>query len=90
MVTGIVLIDVERFKIEKVIEALMAIDGVSEIYTVAGEYDLVAVIRVPDNGKLSSIIATKMTTINGIIHTKTLVTLAAAAKVDLESIFCKC
>ncbi len=87
MVTGVVLVNVERAMIESVVKGLMAINGVSEVYSVAGEYDLVAVIRVSDNAKLAGIIATEMTRLSGIIHTKTLVTLNAYAKVDLEKVF---
>ena len=86
MVTGIVLINVERAMISNVIDGLMKIDGVSEVYTVAGEYDLVAMIRVSNNAQLAEIIATKMTSeIKGIIHTKTLISLDANAKVDLTA-----
>lgn len=46
MVTGIVLVNVERAMIRSVIEDLMRIEGVSEVYSVAGEYDLVVMIRV--------------------------------------------
>ena len=88
MVTGIVLVNVERPKLRQVINDLMAIDGVSEVYAVAGEYDLVVMIRVNTNAELAEIIATKMTRdIQGIIHTKTLVTLKAESKVDLEKVF---
>lgn len=86
MVTGIVLINVERAMISNVIDGLMKIDGISEVYTVAGEYDLVAMIRVSNNAQLAEIIATKMTSeIKGIIHTKTLISLDANAKVDLTA-----
>lgn len=86
MVTGIVLINVERAMISNVIDGLMKIDGVSEVYTVAGEYDLVAMIRVASNSQLAEIIATKMTSdIKGILHTKTLISLNANAKVDLTA-----
>ena len=61
MITGIVLINVERTMINDAIAGLRKIDGVSEIYSVAGEYDLVAIIRVRDNAELADIIATKMT-----------------------------
>ena len=88
MVTGIVLVNVERAMIRSVIEDLMKIEGVSEVYSVAGEYDLVVMIRVKSNAELAEIIATRMThDINGIIHTKTLVTLNAYSKLDLEKIF---
>lgn len=88
MITGIVLINVERTMIGDVIAGLRKIDGVSEVYSVAGEYDLVAIIRVKDNAKLADIIANRMTRdIDGIIHTKTLVTLTAYSKVDLDKAF---
>jgi len=88
MITGIVLINVERTMIGDVIAGLRKIDGISEIYSVAGEYDLVAIIRVKDNAELADIIATKMTRdLDGIIHTKTLVTLTAYSKIDLEKVF---
>ncbi|MDR0932711.1 MAG: Lrp/AsnC ligand binding domain-containing protein [Victivallales bacterium] len=88
MVTGIVLVNVERAMISGVIEGLMKIKGVSEVYSVAGEYDLVVMIRVASNSELAEIIASRMThDINGIVHTKTLVTLNSYAKIDLEKIF---
>ena len=88
MITGIVLVNVERAMIGEVTEGLMKIDGIAEIYSVAGEYDLVAIIRVRNNAELAEIIASRMTRdIRGIIHTKTLVTLTASTKVDLEKVF---
>ncbi len=88
MVTGIVLVSVERAMIHSVIEDLMKLEGVSEVYSVAGEYDLVAMIRVSSNAELAEIIATRMThDIHGIVHTKTLVTLNAYSKYDLEKFF---
>ncbi len=88
MVTGIVLVNVERAMIQTVIGDLNKIPGVAEVYAVAGEYDLVVIIRVRSNADLAEIIASKMThDIRGIIHTKTLVTLNSYSKFDLEKIF---
>lgn len=88
MVTGIVLVNVDRPQLRQVINDMMALEGVSEVYAVAGEYDLVVMIRVKTNAELAEIIATKMTRdISGIQHTKTLVTLEAQAKIDLEKVF---
>ncbi|MGE4563659.1 MAG: Lrp/AsnC family transcriptional regulator [Victivallaceae bacterium] len=88
MVTGIVLVNVERPMLRQVISDIMSLDGVSEVYAVAGEYDLVVMIRVATNAELAEIIATRMThDIKGIIHTKTLVTLKSESKFDLEKIF---
>jgi len=88
MVTGIVLVNVERPKIQQAIDSLMKVPGVSEVYTVAGEYDLVVMIRVRSNSELSDIVANKMTReIPGIGHTRTLVTLDVKSRVDLGVLF---
>ncbi len=88
MVTGIILANVERNKLSKVIEEIINIDGVSEVYTVAGEYDIAVIVRLKNNAELSEIIAGKMAhDIAGIIHTKTLVSLSSMAKIDLEKTF---
>lgn len=88
MVTGIVLVNVERQLLTQVIDSFMQIDGVTEVYAVAGEYDLVVMLRVKDNAQLSEIVTCKMTRdITGITRAKTLVTLEAKAKVDLSKLF---
>ena len=88
MVTGIILVNVERAKIADVIEGIIKNDAVSEVYTVAGEYDIAVIVRVRTNAELSDIIACKMThDIDGIVHTKTLISLSSLAKVDLEKVF---
>ena len=53
MVTSLVLMSVERDSINAVAEKLVEIDGVSEVFSVAGQYDLVAMIRVPSNEALA-------------------------------------
>ena len=84
MVTGIALVTVERKMLRQATDALLKIQGVTEVYTVAGEYDLVVMIRVTSNSELSDVVANKMThDIPGIIHTRTMISLQADAKVDL-------
>lgn len=88
MITGIVLVNVERPKLKQVIQDILRLDGVTEVYTVAGEYDLVAMVRVADNHKLSQIIADEMPhSIDGITHTKTLIALNATSDFNLQEIF---
>jgi DNA-binding Lrp family transcriptional regulator len=73
MVTAVVLINVERPKLKCVTSAVLEIEGVTEVYAVAGEYDLVAILKVSDSSKLSEILVDKMPHhIDGITHTKTL------------------
>ena len=87
MVTGIVLVNVERSMLQNVIDGLRKITGITEIYAVAGEYDLVLMLRVKDNAQLADIIANQLTRNNGILHTKTLISLKAYSELDLEKIF---
>ena len=88
MITAIVLVNVERPKIKTVIDSLMRLQGVSEVHTVAGEYDLAVIVRVQNSQELSSIVVDKMPhQTDGVTHTKTLVALASQSKVDLEKVF---
>ena len=87
MVTGIVLVNVERTMLQNVIDGLRKIKGIAEVYAVAGEYDLVLMILVGDNAQLADIIANQLTRDRGIIHTKTLVSLKAYSDIDLEKVF---
>ena len=87
MVTGIVLVNVERSMLQGVIDGLRNIKGIAEVYAVAGEYDLVLMIRVKDNAQLADIIANQLTRDRGLIHTKTLVSLKAYSDLDLEKVF---
>jgi len=88
MVTAFVLVNVERAALKQVVDAVLEIDGVTEVYTVAGEYDLVAVVRVKDNKALSKIVVDQMPHhIPGITHTKTLYAFEAHSAVDLEKVF---
>ncbi len=87
MTTAIVLVNIDRTKIKSAVKEIMAVQGVTEVYTVAGEYDLVVMLRVKDNGRLSEIVAHDMPHMTGINHTKTLIALESESKVDLASIY---
>ncbi len=75
MVTAIVLINVKRPNLQQVIDDLKGINGVTEILSVTGEYDLTVNIKVPDNVALSHIVADKIHHNKGIAHAKTLIAL---------------
>lgn len=88
MVTAIVLINVERPKLKQVVDSVQKTDGVTEVYAVAGAYDLVAIVRVKDNTELSKIVVDKLPhNIPGITHTKTLFALKAYSDKDLGKLF---
>ena len=68
MVSSIVLINCERDKINSVAEQLTALKGITEVFSIAGRYDLVAVLRVPDNEALADLVTSQMLQVNGIVQ----------------------
>jgi DNA-binding Lrp family transcriptional regulator len=87
MVSAIVLIECEKGKINQTAEALADMRGITEVYSVAGRVDLVAVIRVADNDALAQIVTNQMLTIAGITRTETLIAFRVFSRHDLEQMF---
>lgn len=87
MVTAIVLFTVEREKVNEVAEELAGIEGVSEAYSVAGRYDLVAVVRAENNDELADLVTSRMLKIGGIEKSETLFAFEVYSDHDLESMF---
>jgi DNA-binding Lrp family transcriptional regulator len=87
MVTAIVLMNVERKQIETVADTLAGLPHVSEVYSVSGRYDLVAIVRVADVEDLSKVVTHEMRRVDGITHTETMLAFRAYSKHDLESLF---
>jgi DNA-binding Lrp family transcriptional regulator len=87
MVSAIVLIDCETGQVNSTAQALANLDGVSEVYSVAGQVDLVAVIRVKTNDDLARIVTDQMLKIEGIARTETLISFRVFSKHDLERMF---
>jgi len=87
MVTAFVLITVRRDMVPETAEALTDLDGVAEVYSVAGQYDLVAVIRVRTNEQLAELVTEHMLKLEGIQKTETLIAFRAFSTYDLERMF---
>ena len=87
MVTAIVLIDVDHGHVSDVAEQIVDLPGVSEVYSVGGRYDLVAVIRVRTNDEMAALVTGDMMQINDIVNTETLIAFRAYSEHDLEGIF---
>jgi DNA-binding Lrp family transcriptional regulator len=87
MVTAIVLLNVARARVVEVAEKLAAIEGITEVYSVAGRFDLVAMVRVGTNEALADIVTTRMHKIDGIEATETLIAFRAYSRHDLEDVF---
>lgn len=84
MITAIVLIKAERDKIPETAERLLDVAGVAEVYSVAGDYDLVAIIRVKEHEQIADVVADKMLKMPGIASTTTLIAFKSYSRKDLE------
>ena len=87
MVSAIVLLKIERNQINNVAEQLIAIKGISEVFSVAGQYDLIAILRVPHNEALAELVTANMLQVTGIVDSETLISFKAYSQHDLESMF---
>ncbi len=87
MVTAIVLIQTERGRTQQAAEALLEIDQVNEVYSVTGEYDLVALVRVRHYDQMADVVPGRIARIQGITRTETLMAFQCYSRRDLESIW---
>jgi DNA-binding Lrp family transcriptional regulator len=83
MITAIVLITAEPGTARGIAEKLLEIQPVTEAYSVAGEFDLVAIVRVREHDQLSEIVSERIARIAGIVGTQTLIAFRAYSRRDL-------
>jgi len=87
MVNAIVLLKVKRDKVNSIASDLTDMKGISEVYSVAGKYDLAVMVRVKDNDDLADIVTNRMLKLDGITDSETLIAFRVYSKHDLESMF---
>ncbi len=87
MVSTVVLLNVEPGKINEVGGRLAEMKGISEVFSVGGRFDLVAIIRVPDNDTMAELVTEKMLSVPGITKSETLIAFRVFSQHDLESMF---
>jgi len=87
MVNAVILMNVKRDSIRSVAESLADLPGISEVYSVGGRYDLVAIIRVAHNDELAELVTEKIRAFEAIVHTETLIAFRAFSRHDLDSMF---
>ena len=87
MVTSIILLHVERTKINEVAETLAEMKSISEVYSVSGNYDLVAIVRVHTNEELADLVTNHLLKIDAILQTETMLAFQAFSRHDLEAMF---
>jgi DNA-binding Lrp family transcriptional regulator len=87
VLSAIVLLTVERDRINQVAETIADIDGVSEVYSIAGRYDLAAIIRVKSNEDLAKVVTGRIRNVGGITRSETLMAFRVYSRHDLERMF---
>ncbi len=87
MITAIVLINAAVDAIPEIAQQVSEIGGVTEVYSVAGDVDLVAMVRVPAHEDLADVIAGQVNKVPGILSTQTLIAFRTYSKHDLEAAF---
>jgi DNA-binding Lrp family transcriptional regulator len=87
MITAIVLIQTERGATPDVAQELLDISEVSEVYSVAGEYDLVAMLRVKEYSDMAEVVPGKLQRLQGIERTETLMAFQCFSRHDLDRLF---
>jgi DNA-binding Lrp family transcriptional regulator len=87
MVNAVVLIQCDIDSIPEAAQAIADIDGVSEVYSVAGEWDLVAIVRVSNHEDLATVIPGGVGKVDGVVRTETLIAFQVYSKHDLEAMF---
>lgn len=87
MITAVVLINAAVDAIPEIAEQVSAIDGVTEVYSVAGDVDLVAMVRVRAHEDLADVIAGNLNKVPGILSTQTLIAFRTYSAHDLEAAF---
>ena len=87
MVTAIVLIQTRHGRTTDVAQSLADFPEISEVYSVGGSYDVVALVRVRNNEDIADMVTERMVNIDGIERTETLIAFKTYSRHDLESVF---
>lgn len=87
MISAIVLINAEVDRIPEVAAAIAEINGVSEVYSVTGDVDLIAMVRVRQHEEFADVIADQLNKVGGVLLTRTHIAFRTYSKHDLEAAF---
>jgi DNA-binding Lrp family transcriptional regulator len=87
MITAIVFVKATVDQIPEVAEAIAALDGVTEVYSVTGQIDLIAMVRVRHHEDVAAVVADRVNKVPGVRETETHIAFRAYSRHDLESAF---
>jgi DNA-binding Lrp family transcriptional regulator len=87
VITAIVFVQADVSRIPEVATAIADIDGVSEVYSVTGQIDLIAMIRVKEHDDIATVVADRLNKVDGVVDTETHIAYRAYSRHDLEATF---
>lgn len=87
MITAIVFVNADVARIPEVAEEIASLEGVSEVYSVTGQIDLIAMIRVRDHEAIAAVVADRLNKVPGVVETETHIAFRAYSTHDLEAAF---
>jgi DNA-binding Lrp family transcriptional regulator len=87
MITAIVFLKAEVARIPEVAEAIAGLDGVSEVYSVTGQIDLIAMVRVRQHEEVAVVVADQVNKVPGVLETETHIAFRSYSSHDLETAF---
>ena len=87
MITAIVMINCDVGKVNSVAEALVDVDGVGEVYSVSGNWDILAIVRVKEYDTLAQVVSQRMSQVQGITKTNTHMAFRCYSKHDMEKVW---
>src|SRR6187549_1396884 len=84
MITAIVFVKADVARIPEVAEAIAALDGVSEVYSVTGQIDLITLVRVSNHDDVARVVADSINKVSGVMETETHIAFRTYSQHDLE------
>ena len=87
VITAIVFVKADVARIPEVAEAIAGIEGVSEVYSVTGQIDLIALVRVRHHDDVATVVADRLNKVDGVAETETHIAFRTYSRHDLESAF---
>jgi DNA-binding Lrp family transcriptional regulator len=87
VITAIVLVETDVDRIPEAAAQIAELDGVSEVYSVTGDVDLVTIVRVHEHEELADVIADRLSKVAGVRSTKTYLAFRAYSRHDLDAAF---
>jgi DNA-binding Lrp family transcriptional regulator len=87
VISAIVLIKAEVSRIPEAAQEIAEIEGISEVYSVTGDVDLIAVARVRAHEELADVIADRLNKVTGVLETSTHIAFRTYSSEDLEAGF---